>query len=490
MRLPDLLASKWGRMTVFFFLYMTEGIPLGFTATAVATEMRRPGLGPAEVGAFVGSLYLPWAFKWIFGPFVDVLSSERLGRRRMWIVLAQVLMVGTLLAALPVSFTTQLRLFTILILIHNVFGATQDVAIDALACSVLKEHERGLANGLMFGGAYLGQAVGGSGVLFLTGYVSFKATFFFVAAWILSITILVALPLRERRSASTDEAPRPGERGGARMGEVPAGAGMTRTDTGAVSAPGLPGAESGMTRAGREIAAFVVDSFRAFTGTRAAAVGVLFALLPAGAYALGLALQSNLAVELGMDNSQIGWLNLWSTIVSAGACILGGFLSDRFGRRKMLALYTASMSVPTLYMAAVLQKHGWIMPIDPQAAGRPVAPQALIIAFWAATLVYSLFNGLMYGTRTALFMDITTPAVAATQFTAYMAMLNLVIAYSARWQGVAVERWGYPLTFVADALFGLVAIALLPLMAPVKASSGPLTGMAVSGPGPPDREPA
>ena len=83
----NLLASRH-RLAAFFALYLTEGIPLGFTATAVATQMRRQGLGPAEIGAFVASLYLPWAFKCAFGPFVDVLSSDRWGRRRMWIVIA------------------------------------------------------------------------------------------------------------------------------------------------------------------------------------------------------------------------------------------------------------------------------------------------------------------------------------------------------------------------------------------------------------------
>ena len=81
-------------------------------------------------------------------------------------------------------------------------------------------------------------------------------------------------------------------------------------------------------------------------------------------------------------------------------------------------------------------------------------------------MVYSAFQGLMYGTRTALFMDVTTPRVAATQFTAYMAMLNLVTAYTANWQGVALERLGYPMTLAIDAGLGVVSIALLPLMAP------------------------
>src|SRR5262247_3382799 len=196
MRLPNPLASRSGRLAAFFALYMTEGIPLGFTATAVATQMRRQGLGPEAIGAFVASLYLPWAFKWAVGPFVDVFSSDRFGRRRLWIVLAQGAMVLTLMAALPVHFSTELKLFTIIILIHNAFGATQDVAIDALAVNVLREDERGLANGLMFAGAYLGQAVKSSGVLFLAPQIGFSNTYYFVAACILLINVVVALPMR------------------------------------------------------------------------------------------------------------------------------------------------------------------------------------------------------------------------------------------------------------------------------------------------------
>jgi PAT family beta-lactamase induction signal transducer AmpG len=86
------------------------------------------------------------------------------------------------------------------------------------------------------------------------------------------------------------------------------------------------------------------------------------------------------------------------------------------------------------------------------------------MAFWIATLVYNAFNGLMYGTRAAIFMDVTNPAVAATQFTAYMALLNLTISYSAMWQGIAIEAWGYPKTLLVDAIFGIACLALLPFM--------------------------
>jgi len=87
-------------------------------------------------------------------------------------------MVATLVVAMPVNIVTELGLFTLIILVHNAFGATQDVAIDALAVNVLPEGERGLANVFMFAGASIGQAIGGSGVLFLTSVVPFNATYF------------------------------------------------------------------------------------------------------------------------------------------------------------------------------------------------------------------------------------------------------------------------------------------------------------------------
>jgi PAT family beta-lactamase induction signal transducer AmpG len=447
----NLLATRRSRLTAFFFLYLTEGMPLGFTATAIATQMRKQGVEPDAIGIFVATLYIPWAWKWIAGPIVDLVYSNRLGRRRAWIVSMQILMTIMLAVAMPVNFATQIGLFTILIMIHNVFGAIQDVAIDALACGVLKPEERGLANGLMFAGAYTGQAAGGAGVLFLsdylTGYgVPFQYTFFFPIACILLVTLLVALRLREVPTADSTET------AGPRLRAV----------------------------AG-QLNGYIRETLRAFFGSRLAVFGLCFALLPCGAQALGLALQSNLAVELGMGDSEIGLLALVSAIISAVGCVVGGYLSDRFGRRRMLAIYVACTALPSLILAYLMYRHGWIMPVDMKMTDRPVPPDVLLTGFWVVNIVFSVFQGLYYGTRTALLMDICTPSVAATQFTAYMAVLNLVISYSAFWQGKAIVTWGYPTTLVIDACFGLACLAFLPLMRKKEPPAG-----AASEPSPPE----
>jgi PAT family beta-lactamase induction signal transducer AmpG len=224
---------------------------------------------------------------------------------------------------------------------------------------------------------------------------------------------------------------------------------------------------------GLELVNFVRDAWRAFTGSRAALVGVLFAVLPAGAYALSLALQSNLGVELGLNDNEVAELQLYATVIFAPACILGGWLSDRFGRRSTLALFIFLTVVPTLWLAWTMWQAGWIMPVDMKMANRPTPSRLLIVTFWTTTIVYNVFQGLYYGIRSALFMDITTPAVAATQFTAYMALMNLCISYTAAWQGYLVERIGYPQTLVVDSVVGLLGLALLPLMRPAKARPAP-----------------
>lgn len=431
MRLPNLLASRQGRLAAFFLLYVTEGIPLGFVGTAVVFQLRKMGVGPAEIGAFVGSFYLPWAFKWAFGPLVDVFRSKTLGHRRAWILGTQLVMAATLAVLVVVPLPGSLALFATILFVHNLFAAAQDVAIDALACNSLRDDERGLANGVMFAGAAIGMAVGGSGVLALTPYTGFSATFFMVAGAILCVTAVVVLPMREPESE-----------------------------------PMLLQAGSRLRQVGLEMRSFAVDAFRAFLGSRGAYAGVLFNLLPAGAMALGLSLRSTLSAELGFDEAAASQLELWSNVIAAVGMVLGGWLSDRFGRRLTLFIYMLLMSLPIAWLGWRLQQLGYVMPRTP-GQGDALSPQ-LASALWAASLLYQFFLGLMYGTRSAIMMDVTTPKVAGTQFTAYMAMANLALAYSATWLGLSAQHLGYPKTLFIDACVGLLTLFMIPLIAPSK----------------------
>ena len=429
--MANLLATKRGRLLTFFLLYVSEGIPQGFTMVAIAAHMRRQGVPVDQIGAFTALLYLPWSWKWAAGPVVDLVYSERLGRRRGWIVACQLGMALTLLLAMPIDFAEKLWLFNIVILVHNLFGAVQDVAIDALAVNVLRDEERGQGNGLMFAGAYVGQIVGGAGVLFLMPYLpSLNPAFVFVALSVLAITVTVSLRLRE-----------------------------TPPPRAAADTPRLPGV-------GAEIRAYVVTAGRSMLASRANVALAVLALFPAGAYALSLTLKQPLGVELGFQDTRLATFNVVTTLFAAAGCAAGGWLSDKLGRRRALGLYIALMSLPNLLLAWALHRHGWIFPVDAKAATRPAPADALVTMFWFAASASALFMGLMYGARSALYMDLSNPAVAGTQFTAYMSLMNLALAYSAWWHGKAAVRFGYPATLLVDAAFGLVCLGVLPLTLP------------------------
>jgi PAT family beta-lactamase induction signal transducer AmpG len=174
-----------------------------------------------------------------------------------------------------------------------------------------------------------------------------------------------------------------------------------------------------------------------------------------------------------MTDKEIAALGLVSSLVFTVCCMTGGFLSDRFGRRLTLALFALGTLVPTLWMAWRLGGEGWTMPLPASADGSWPRQEVLIKAWWIAAIAYSVFNGLLYGIRTALFMDIVEPRIAATQFTACMALLNLVTIYCYWWQGKAVTPvadggWGlsYQSIFLIDAALGTVFIFILPFLKP------------------------
>lgn len=479
MKLPNPLGSKWGRLITFFFLYVTEGIPLGFTATTMAVQMKRAGVGEADIGIFVGSLYLPWAWKWAIGPFVDLLYSNRLGARRGWILGTQLMMVLTLIICMPIELSAKnLSLITMVIMVHNMFCATQDVAIDALACNVLHENERGLANGLMFAGQTLGIPLGGACVLYLIEGVDIswlpalrdgipvQSAYWFVISCILAVTVFVAIPMREEHK---ERPPRQG---------------------------------TALQTATKELGTYLKTAFKSFFGSRVAFLALIFALLPAGAIGLNLALQKTVAVEVGYSNGDVADLEVVSSILWAVMCVLGGVISDRIGHLKCLMVFIALISLPTFWCAHQMEQHGMVLPksvLEKQAAevgtvqgeeappdetplsddeaaeenisifDREVVPPMANV-FWWAVMVYMAFQGLMYGTRTAVFMRISNPDVAATQFTAYMAMMNLVTAYTAWWQGWVIENKGYATTLYIDGAFGLVCLAIIPFLRSPKKS--------------------
>jgi PAT family beta-lactamase induction signal transducer AmpG len=154
-----LTQSKGLRLLTLVLFYFTQGFPIGLFFYAVPTWMAAHGATTLEIAGVVSTGSLPWSLKFVNGLLIDRYTFLPMGRRRSWIIGAQALMVVFLLvgAVLSPSHSDVLLLST-LAFCANAAVTFQDVGIDSLAVDIMPEDERAKAGGIMAGAQTLGIA--------------------------------------------------------------------------------------------------------------------------------------------------------------------------------------------------------------------------------------------------------------------------------------------------------------------------------------------
>src|SRR3989440_6670126 len=88
------------RVLIVLFLGFSAGLPLALSGSTLLVWMREAGVDLGTIGLFalVGT---PYTIKFLWAPLVDALDapilSRLLGRRRGWLVLSQLLLIGAIL---------------------------------------------------------------------------------------------------------------------------------------------------------------------------------------------------------------------------------------------------------------------------------------------------------------------------------------------------------------------------------------------------------
>jgi PAT family beta-lactamase induction signal transducer AmpG len=417
MRSTNMLLSRKGRLYAFGIMYLSEGIPYGFATTAMVMFMRMEGLSIEQIGAFVAAVLLPWGFKWAWAPLVDIIKLNRFGGRKAWIMVCTAMMIITLLIMAAVDFVANYNTLVWMVVLTNVFCATQYVAIDSLAVSTLKNNERATANGFMFGGQYLGIALGGGGAIFISSMWGFNAALVFVSSILFANMVFILLFVKDAA---------------AQLAEKQQHQGVYSHFVG-------------------QLGQFMRNLYSGFAESGSGPkLGLIFALLPVGAMAMAYAILGTLQVDYGLSQTQISKIAFVSSMTTALGCLIGGYCADMFGIKRVIALAYCFTAVPTVYMAAQIAAVG-LTNIPP-------------VYFYATILSHSLFFGMGFAVHAAIFMGMTKPVVAATQFTAYMALSNVAISIGNLWQGMVAERYDYTLALYLDAGIIVFALALIPFL--------------------------
>ena len=171
-------------------LYLAQGLPYGFFTQALPVLLRDAGYSLKAISA-TSLLFLPWALKFLWAPFVD-----HRGTRKAWLLPLQLAGVAGALVLARIDVGTSLVLLLAAAFAFNLVAACQDIATDGLAVRILDSRERGLANGIQVGAYRIGMILGG-GLLLWVFAKSGWGPMFLCMAGMLALTVLPVLTLRE-----------------------------------------------------------------------------------------------------------------------------------------------------------------------------------------------------------------------------------------------------------------------------------------------------
>jgi MFS transporter, PAT family, beta-lactamase induction signal transducer AmpG len=148
------------RLFFLFILHVAQGVPIGLFWFAIPAWMAASGAGAGDIAFVLGLTALPWSPKLVNGFTLDRYTFLPMGRRRVWLIGAQLVMIALFIAwALLRPGVADVLLLGAIGFAVNTATTFQDVAVDGLAVETMDEDERGRASGMMFGGQSIGMAL-------------------------------------------------------------------------------------------------------------------------------------------------------------------------------------------------------------------------------------------------------------------------------------------------------------------------------------------
>lgn len=406
-------SSLW-RYASFTALYIAQGLPHGLLTIALPAWLAKQGFSVAQVGGFIAIVILPWSLKLVGGPLIDRFGFLPMGRRRPWVLGAQLgLLLSFALMAAVADPAANLDLVAAMGFAVSLCGALQDVAVDGMAIDILPEDQRTRANGFMYGGKTLGIAAASSGGGIVLSEYGFSPAVLLIAG-LLALIMLFPLLLRER----------PGER------LLPWTLGRASQTAVQLQLNDLRSIVRGLFQAFllpmSLMAALMVFVFRM-------SEGLLETVLPV------LTIQ-----QLGWEDTDYSQLmGIASIIAGATAMVLGATVVERVGRLR--TIFIANVLLVLLAIAAGSLSYLW--------PSRTLAGAYVILTQMIYVTVAVVFL--------ATFMGMCWKRVAATQFTLYMALGNLGYSAGAALAGPLDEVFEYNHIFFVLAGIGAATLALV-----------------------------
>ncbi|MBD9584837.1 AmpG family muropeptide MFS transporter [Delftia sp. DLF01] len=408
-------------------LGFSAGLPLLLVLGTLSFWLREAGVDRTTIG-YLSWVGLAYAFKWVWSPLVDrmplPLLTRWLGRRRGWLLFAQLLIVAGLCG---MAFNDPRVSLTPLVwcALAVAFGsATQDIALDAYRIESADTERQAALAATYQTGYRLAMIWAGAGVLWLAARAEVAGTAGYQSgAWQVAYLAMAASMAVGMLTVllSPEPVPRP-------------------------LAPARNAAEW--------LHSALVEPFADFLGRyrwQALLVLGLIAIYRISDVVMGI-MANPFYVDMGFTKDEVAAVTkVYGVIMTLAGAFLGGALAMRWGVMRVLML-GAALSAATNLLFAWLATRGhdvnalvWVVSADNLAGG--IASAAFI----------------------AYLSGLTNVQYSATQYALFSSMMLLAPKWLAGFSGAFVDAHGYVSFFQATALLGLPVLVLIALASRVHA---------------------
>ena len=405
---PEPEIPAWRRLTAVAAQGVASGTPLMVGTKLLQGWLTASGVPLGMIG-LLAAAELPYTLKMFWAPLLDRWPIPWPDRRRGWLLLLQLTLVGVIAAMGLLRPDTEPRtLATIgaMALLLAVVSATQDIVVDAYRTDLLPERERGAgaaATNLGYRGAMLAIGAGGFVIAGRSGW----ATAFLASAALM----LAVVPFT-------------------------------------LSAPPLPPIQHQITSLRQAVVGPAREFLHRSGGPRAVLLLALVLLYRwpdglLGVMAVPFLLQQGFSPEV-VGTVQAGW-GIAATIVGT---VLGGILFGRLGMNRSLWLFALLGAAGNLSYAVLAHFGGGMA------------------ALLAAVGLENLSGGMVGAAFVALLMSLCNPRFSATQYALLSGVYALSRSLLSLPAGILTERVGWSTFFVLSALAALPAFLLMVRLTP------------------------
>ncbi|MGL5949612.1 MAG: AmpG family muropeptide MFS transporter [Aeromonas sp.] len=424
------------RVLILFAMGFSSGLPLLLVFGTLSFWLREASVSLTDIG-YMSWVALAYAMKWLWAPLVDRLPlpllSRWLGRRRSWMLLAQVSIAAALVGmgwCDPLSALPTLALFALIVAFAS---ATQDIVIDAFRIESAPERLQAAMAAAYMTGYRLAMIMAGAGALALAAwfgqdsgynYLGWRFTYFTMAG-LMGVGVITTLCCHEPRLTT----PPPQQ--------------AQASHAATLQARGWP-------KLAAHVAAWLIDAvwcpfsdFFVRYGRTALLILALIACYRIADVVMGV-MANSFYVDMQFSKTEVASITkVYGVIMTLAGATLGGVLVMRFGTLRILML-GAVLSAATNLLFAWLSQLGHHVPL--------------------LTVIISLDN-LSAGIATSAFItylsSLTNVAFSATQYALFSSVMLLLPKLLAGFSGQVVEHIGYSAFFIATSLLGIPVLLLV-----------------------------